>query len=125
MSDSLLAGSAGDHTSGWSQCWHALATHRNPAYDAPLPAPTSSSPCRAHPLAGGEAMRPAPARCAVRVLCLTTVLMLSACQPRATPPMPLEATACGGRFEATVRQGPSAGLTFVGQLEVRVEPSGQ
>jgi hypothetical protein len=70
-------------------------------------------------------MRSAPARYAARVLCLTAVLMLSACQPRATPSTPLEATACGGRFEATVRQGPSAGLRFVGQLEVRVEPSGQ
>ena len=70
-------------------------------------------------------MRPAPARCAARLLCLTAVLMLSACQPRATSPTPLASTACGGRFEATVRQGPSAGLTFVGQLEVRAEPSGQ
>ena len=70
-------------------------------------------------------MRPAPARCAARVLCLSAMLMLSACQPRATPPPPLEATACGGRFEATVRQGPSAGLVFVGQLEVQAAPSGQ
>ncbi len=45
-------------------------------------------------------MRPAPVGCAVRVLCLTAVLLLSACQP-------------------------SAGLSFVGQLVVRVEPSGQ
>jgi hypothetical protein len=58
-------------------------------------------------------------------LCLTAVLMLSACQPRAAPPTPREPIACGGRFEATVRQGPSAGLALVGQLVVRVEPSGQ
>jgi hypothetical protein len=37
----------------------------------------------------------------------------------------MEPMACGGRFEATVRQGPSVGLSLVGQLEVRVEPSGQ
>ena len=71
-------------------------------------------------------MCPAPARRAARVLCLIAVLMLSACQsPPAAPPTPREATACGGRFEAKVRQGPSAGLAFVGQLVVRVEPSGQ
>ncbi len=70
-------------------------------------------------------MRPALAPCAARVLCLTAVLILSACQPRATPPTPMEPMACGGRFEATVRQGPSAGLALVGQLEVRVEPSGE
>ena len=68
-------------------------------------------------------MCPAPTRYIARVLCLTAVL-LSACQPRAAPPTPREPTACGGRFEATVRQGPSAGLAFVGQLVVRVEPSG-
>jgi len=70
-------------------------------------------------------MFPAPARCAVRVLCLTAVLMLSACQPRAVPPAARETMACGGRFEATVRQGPSAGLSLVGQLVVRAEPSGR
>jgi len=70
-------------------------------------------------------MRPAPAHFAARVLCLTAVLMLSACQPRAAPPKPMESIACGGRFEAMVRQGPSAGLALVGQLVVRVEPSGR
>jgi len=70
-------------------------------------------------------MRPTPARCAARILCLTAVLMLSACQPRAAPPTLREPMACGGRFEATVRQGPSAGLSLVGHLVVRVEPSGQ
>ena len=70
-------------------------------------------------------MRPAPARLAARVLCLTAVLLLSACQPRADPPKPIEPVACGGRFEATVRQGPSAGLSLVGQLVVRVESSGR
>jgi hypothetical protein len=70
-------------------------------------------------------MRPAPARCAVRVLCLTAVLLLSACQPRTTPPTLTEPVACGGRFEATVRQGPSAGLSLAGQLVVRAEPSGR
>jgi hypothetical protein len=70
-------------------------------------------------------MSPAPARCAVHVLCLTTLLLLSACQPPAAPPPPREPLACGGRFEARVRQGPSAGLAFLGQLVVRVEPSGR
>jgi len=70
-------------------------------------------------------MSPTPARCAVHVLCLTTLLLLSACQPPAAPPTPMEPLACGGRFEARVRQGPSAGLAFVGQLVVRVEPSGR
>lgn len=70
-------------------------------------------------------MCPAPARCAARVLCLTAVLMLSACQPPAVPPKPMEPIACGGRFEAMVRQGPTAGLALVGQLVVRVEPSGR
>ena len=70
-------------------------------------------------------MRPAVARCAAYVLGLTVLLLLNACQPRAAPPPPPEALACGGRFEATVRQGPSAGLSFIGQLVVRVEPSGQ
>src|SRR5262249_8267036 len=95
-----------------------------------LPPTSDSSPSRAPchkrllavqgslPRSGGEAMHPAPARCAARVLCLTTMLMLSACQPRAAPPTPMASTACGGRFEATVRQGPSAGLSFVGQLVV-------
>jgi len=70
-------------------------------------------------------MRPVPARSLVRGLCLIAVLMLSACQPRAAPPTPMESIACGGRFEAVVRQGPSAGLSLSGQLVVRVEPSGQ
>jgi len=62
---------------------------------------------------------------AAHVLCLTVVLMLSACQRRAAPPTPIARIACGGHFEATVRQGPSAGLSLVGQLEVWVEESGQ
>jgi hypothetical protein len=70
-------------------------------------------------------MRPASAHCAACVLCLAAMLMLSACQPRAAPSTPMALTACGCRFEATVRQGPSAGLSFVGQLVVRVEPPGQ
>jgi hypothetical protein len=70
-------------------------------------------------------MRPVPARSLVRGLCLIAVLMLSACQPRAAPPTSMEPIACGGRFEAVVRQGPSAGLSLNGQLVVRVEPSGQ
>jgi hypothetical protein len=70
-------------------------------------------------------MRPVPARNLVRVLCLIVVLMLSACQPRVAPPTSMEPIACGGRFEAVVRQGPSAGLSLNGQLVVRVEPSGQ
>ena len=70
-------------------------------------------------------MRPVPARNLVRGLCLIAVLMLSACQPRAAPPTSMEPIACGGRFEAAVRQGPSAGLSLNGQLVVRVEPSGQ
>ena len=65
------------------------------------------------------------ARCAARVLCLIAVLMLSACQPRAAMPEPTEPIACGGRFEAMVRQGPSAGLSLVGQLVVRVDSSGR
>jgi hypothetical protein len=69
--------------------------------------------------------RPAPACFAARVLCLIAALMLSACQPRATPPTSMEPIACGGRFEAMVRQGPSAGLALVGQLVVRAEPSGR
>ena len=70
-------------------------------------------------------MCPTSARCAARLLCLTAVLMVSACQSRATPPTLIEPVACGGRFEARVRQGPSAGLSLVGQLVVRAEPSGQ
>ena len=70
-------------------------------------------------------MRRAPAHLVVRVLCLTAVLILSACQPRAAPSKPIEPIACGGRFEATVRQGPSAGFSLVGQLVVRAEPSGR
>jgi hypothetical protein len=70
-------------------------------------------------------MRPTPTRCAARVLCLIAVLMLSACQPRTTPPDSSESIACGGRFEAIVRQGPSAGLALVGQLVVQAEPSGR
>jgi hypothetical protein len=70
-------------------------------------------------------MRPVPARNLVRGLCLIAVLLLSACQPRAAPPTSMEPIACGGRFEAAVRQGPSAGLSLNGQLVVRVEPSGQ
>jgi hypothetical protein len=70
-------------------------------------------------------MRLALVRCAACVLCLIAVLLLSACQPRAVPPGPIEPVACGGRFEATVRQGPSAGLSLVGQLVVRVESSGR
>jgi hypothetical protein len=70
-------------------------------------------------------MCPAPARFAARVLCLTAVLMMSACQPPAATPTPTEPVACGGRFEARVRQGPSAGLSLVGQLVVRAEPSGR
>jgi len=50
-------------------------------------------------------MRPAPGRCATRILFLTAVLMLHACQPRAVPPTTMAPTACGGRFEATVRPG--------------------
>ena len=65
------------------------------------------------------------ARCIVSVICITTVLMLGACQPHAAPLKPAEHIACGGRFEATVRQGPSAGLSLVGQLMLRVEPSGR
>ena len=70
-------------------------------------------------------MCPVPARSLVRGLCLIAVLMLSACQPRVAPPPPMESIACGGRFEAAVRQGPSAGLALSGQLVVRVDPSGQ
>ena len=91
---------------------------------APLPAPSDSSLCRANSHFQEE-KRCVLLQRAARVLCLIAVLMLSACQPRAAPPTPMEPTACGGRFEATVRQGPSAGLALVGQLEVRVEPSGQ
>src|SRR5262245_43502181 len=70
-------------------------------------------------------MRSAPACFVACALCLTAVLMLSACQPRVAPPEPRETIACGGRFEAMVRQGPSAGLSLVGQLVVRVESSGR
>ena len=68
-------------------------------------------------------MRPAPTRC-VRPVPASRAdaerLPAACCSAHA-----MELTACGGRFEATVRQGPSAGLALVGQLEVRVEPSGQ
>ena len=39
-------------------------------------------------------MRPVPARNLARGLCLIAVLMLSACQPRATPPTSMEPIAC-------------------------------
>ena len=64
-------------------------------------------------------------RVILSIIGMTALVGLSACQPRATPPESGELVACAGRFEATVRQGPSAGLSLVGQLVVRVAPSGR
>jgi hypothetical protein len=56
---------------------------------------------------------------------LVVLLLLGGCQLRAAPIQPGTLIACGGRFEATVRQGPSAGLSLRGDLVLRVEPSGR
>ena len=56
---------------------------------------------------------------------LVVLMLLGGCQLRAAPIHPGTPMACGGRFEATVRQGPSAGLSLMGDLVLRVEPSGR
>jgi hypothetical protein len=56
---------------------------------------------------------------------LVVLMLLGGCHFRATPIQSGTLIACGGRFEATVRQGPSAGLSLMGDLVLRVEPSGR
>jgi hypothetical protein len=53
-------------------------------------------------------------------------MLLGGCQLRATPlPSAELLMACGGPFEATVRQGPSAGLSLRGDLALRVTQAGR
>jgi hypothetical protein len=53
------------------------------------------------------------------------LMLLGGCQHRAASIQAGPLIACGGRFEATVRQGPSAGLSLMGNLALQVEPSGR
>lgn len=61
----------------------------------------------------------------VQGLLLVAFIILGGCQLRATPLPSADLMACGGPFEATVRQGPSAGLSLQGDLVLRAEPSGR
>jgi hypothetical protein len=60
--------------------------------------------------------RACPAVPGASLMLLVVLILPGGCQLRAAPIHPGTPMACGGRFEATVRQGPSAGLSLMGDL---------